>query len=701
MKNIYMKITRNNNMCNYIPKAYLKLRTSLCAASASLRVPLLVALVMFIYAACDEMPRPPQYTCANGTVASGVPAGNGDVERCTECTDGYHLENGVCVANVYNCGNGTAAAPTTAGVHDTELCVVCNFNYVFNDSDNTCRQPIYTCDNGNRLEDITPPANRDIMHCATCVDGYYLDGIECMPNSYTCPQGTRVMDGTEGGNDDEEFCARCNPGFGLTSDNTCIIDSDGDGVADSEDVDVDNDGLIEINDINMLHNIRYNLSGTSYDDEFDDSTGNEGDTTGAPTTSENTECETDTDGDGAFLCGYELTGDLDFTDEDDYADNIINNRWRPDHPDPDLAGNPGWPGIGDSSTAFSALFEGNSYTISNLYRRENNYVGLFNRIGSDALVRNIGVIDAAVYSNVTADEIGVLIGENNGTVIASHASGSGFVNAGGNIAAGFSLGSMDKPDSIDKAGGLVGENNGTIIASYATTDVEGGNYRDAVGGLAGLNSGTIIASYATGNVDGDESGTIDPNATDLVGGLVGINQNGTIIASYATGLADGGESDDAVGGLVGGRSDSLITIIASYAIGDVNGGSGGDAVGALVSTNGGVTNTNSYGFGTATGGDVNAGLPDGFTASEFTLQIGDSEADDYAGDAWNDADSNTLNAWLIEDDTVTPALRYADYDGAGDVYDCDMFPDTIPGTETTLECDTATDTFTLLPGQRN
>ena len=41
-------------------------------------------------------------------------------------------------------------------------------------------------------------------------------------------------------------------------------DSDGDGIVDSLDVDDDNDRLIEINNLEDLHNIRYNLAGTSY-----------------------------------------------------------------------------------------------------------------------------------------------------------------------------------------------------------------------------------------------------------------------------------------------------------------------------------------------------------------------------------------------------------------------------------------------------
>ena len=52
------------------------------------------------------------------------------------------------------------------------------------------------------------------------------------------------------------------------------------------DVDEDNDGLIEIRNLEMFNNIRYNLAGTSYDDELDDDPSDDpenlGDSTGAP-----------------------------------------------------------------------------------------------------------------------------------------------------------------------------------------------------------------------------------------------------------------------------------------------------------------------------------------------------------------------------------------------------------------------------------
>ena len=63
-------------------------------------------------------------------------------------------------------------------------------------------------------------------------------------------------------------------------------------------VDADGDGLIEIHDLTMLHNMRYNLAGTSYKDAADAV----GITLGCP---------------GGSCTGYELVSDLDFDKDGD------------------------------------------------------------------------------------------------------------------------------------------------------------------------------------------------------------------------------------------------------------------------------------------------------------------------------------------------------------------------------------------------
>ena len=400
------------------------------------------------------------------------------------------------------------------------------------------------------------------------------------------------------------------------------------------DIDSDNDGLIEIRNLEMFNNIRFNLAGTTYDDEdADTGTGDPGITTGGPTTA-TTACTTDPDGDTVFLCGYELMGDLDFAQESSYASGTVNATWCPDTSNNCIGSTSeaGFPGIGAATgdtDGFTAIFDGNGNSISNFYSRKitditRTSIGLF-AFNESGTIRNIAV-EANLFGGQRRDNIGGLVGRNTGTIIAGSASsnaegGSGGDRVGGlvgynhtltigidtytgTIIASSASGSGDGGEGGgDRVGGLVGLNEGgTVIASYATGSAAGGvGNNDRVGGLAGENNnGNITASYAIDNADGTNNAAGGDGNQDRVGGLVGENNNGTITASYATISADGGDGDtDYVGGLVGENNNSTIT--ASYAIGDANGGGGfNDNIGGLVGTNVGAI-TESYGFGDRVG----------------------------------------------------------------------------------------------------
>ena len=162
-----------------------------------------------------------------------------------------------------------------------------------------------------------------------------------------------------------------------------------------------------------------------------------------------------------------------------------------------------------------------------------------------------GTISASKASGVVSgqQQIGGLVGQNEGAITDSHATGTVTV-------------SEDSGGYIEDTGGLVGANDGgTIHASYATGMVSGA---DRVGGLVGWNPGTISASYATGAVMG---------SNNSIGGLVGWNDyGGRVLASYATGAVMGSEDSQYIGGLVG-ESSGTATVIASYATGKVTGAS--------------------------------------------------------------------------------------------------------------------------------
>ena len=69
------------------------------------------------------------------------------------------------------------------------------------------------------------------------------------------------------------------------------------------------------------------------------------------------------------------------------------------------------------------MFEGNGYTISNLYTRGAGEVGLFGLTGAAAEIRNVGLIDNNSYGGGGSDIVGGLVGFNSGEIIASYATG--------------------------------------------------------------------------------------------------------------------------------------------------------------------------------------------------------------------------------------------------------------------------------------
>ena len=241
---------------------------------------------------------------------------------------------------------------------------------------------------------------------------------------------------------------------------------------------------------------------------------------------------------------YELKNNLDFASPSSYATGEINNNYRPNTTNIALANNTGFTPIGGFNNPFTGTFDGDSFTISNLYSNINGtnttYIGLFGAVGTRGIVQNIGLLNAYVTgtgigtSNVI---IGGIVGyNNNGNIRNSYATGTalGIASEIGN--------------SNVIIGGLVGENNnGNIRNSYANVEITAiGTGSVITGGLIGRNiNGNIRNTYATGATSG--TGSV------ITGGLIGWNENGNINNSYATGAVGTGEEKIAIseGGLLG------------------------------------------------------------------------------------------------------------------------------------------------------
>ncbi|MDN2677204.1 YDG domain-containing protein [Janthinobacterium sp. SUN033] len=206
-------------------------------------------------------------------------------------------------------------------------------------------------------------------------------------------------------------------------------------------------------------------------------------------------------------------------------------------------------------------------TVRNLALQNGSVAGV-NNVGALVGLNLGGTLDSVRSSAAVsgASAVGGLVGSNGGTLRNASASGS---VAGINAANGGSIGGLvganlagasidaayatgDVTGARDKVGGLVGNNDGAISQSYATGAARGAAN---IGGLAGRNGGSISDAYATGAVgvsaDGDQA---VPRAN--LGGLIGWSVAGSSASHvYSSGaVAGSGFAGGTVGGLVG-RAD--------------------------------------------------------------------------------------------------------------------------------------------------
>ena len=300
------------------------------------------------------------------------------------------------------------------------------------------------------------------------------------------------------------------------------------------DYDPDNDGLININYLEQLDAVHYDLNGDGSADPDADAAAYAAAFPGAVA---GMGCP------DSGCIGYELNRSLDFNNPASYASNAVNAAWT--------TGGGWFPiGVRDFDHSFRATFDGNNNAIANLFiddaRHQPDMVAeiaaLFGR--NEGTIRRVGVTDADVTGHY---DVGILAGYNHGVIQDSYSSGSA--------------------SGEHNIGGLVGENDaGALITrSRSSADVHGPT---DIGGLVGSNGGSVTYSYATGEVRGENE----------VGGLVGEIHRGVISNCHATGVVRGFEQ---TGGLVGRNDRAKVTL--SYATGDVwgNGGYIGGLVGYI------------------------------------------------------------------------------------------------------------------------
>ena len=411
------------------------------------------------------------------------------------------------------------------------------------------------------------------------------------------------------------------------------------------DVDTDDDGLIEICDIEDLDAMRQQLDGSGYR---------------ASRTAPLLNAGCDEDGDQGGVCrGYELTRNLDFESPDSYLSGSINREWTEGL---------GWQPIGESLRAFSGHFEANGFAITNLYiNRPVDNVGLIRNTAPSALINNLILLQAdirgqsqvgalvavneGIVSNInlinstivgTGDTIGGLIGRNKGTVIKNNVRDVTLTGGITELRCDSDLTSTNCADAEkslivlargNNVGGLIGNNEGELSNNFASVDQVLGGSR--VGGLVGTHSGiTFNNNEAGGSVRGSEY------AGGLVGYSIGAIADSKSIAdvsvraggSYAGGLVGYGEGDisdsEADGAEVSG--DRYVGGLVGYGEGDISDSEADDTevsgdryVGGLVGYSEGDINDSEAGDTEVSGGTHVGGLA-GYSEGD----ISDSEADD-------------------------------------------------------------------------
>jgi len=273
------------------------------------------------------------------------------------------------------------------------------------------------------------------------------------------------------------------------------------------DVDSDNDGLVDIYNLDQLNAIRYNIDGTGLtltDGGVTDSDGCFGDST------------------GAIPCnGYELMNNLDFDTNNDGLIDASDDYWN--------AGE-GWLPIGESSSRFNTELNGNFYEIKNLYiDRDTFWLGLFAITDTSSTIQNLRLTGplSSVTGGTNSTFSGMLAGINDGTITRVYVHAAIQTEKNG-------------------VGGLVGINRGPITQSYTSGQVEG---TFSVGGLVGdqrsnsSETSTITDSYSVANVIG----------SSFLGGIAGDSETSfsrpfTVNNVYATGAVSG---SNLTGGLFG------------------------------------------------------------------------------------------------------------------------------------------------------
>ena len=230
------------------------------------------------------------------------------------------------------------------------------------------------------------------------------------------------------------------------------------------------------------------------------------------------------------------------------------------------------------SGAFSGVFDGNGFTVSNLNVSSGKYAGLFGC--NEGLIKNVTLSNVYVCGT---RYLGGVVGENasSGKIVNCKVNSGKIVSDGG-LKAVF-------------AGGICGYNSGVMegafsnSASVTINSNSKGSYSGGIIGCANSNA-TVTNCYNTGNISSSSS------YGSYSGGIIGCaNSNATITNCYNTGNVFSTAKSSFSGGIIGNAYS--VTVTNCYNTGNVFSPSPACSGGIIGCANSNATVTNCYNTG--------------------------------------------------------------------------------------------------------
>ena len=311
-----------------------------------------------------------------------------------------------------------------------------------------------------------------------------------------------------------------------------------------------------------------------------------------------------------------------------------------------------WTPIGTDSSKYTGTFDGNGHTISGLYINSMAAnTGMFGRIGSSAVVKNLTLADSVIRS--TKNYTGAITGYiDDASVTNCHTKNSVQVSAA--VYTGGITGYQDDTSTLTRCsnaaevtgannvGGISGYNwsksSASLTDSYNRGSVSGSNL---VGGICAqiYIGGTVSDVYNLGTVQA--TGTA---GTPTAGGITGVFRWGTIKSAYNAGIVKATAKGGVAGRLEASNSSRTVQNVFYFdeyeAVGNLNGCTIQNGT-ATAKTSDGLKALASEDLGDGFAADTN-GINSGYPVLAWqngTVKSDDPEKDDngWQGEAAKDA----------------------------------------------------------------